>query len=158
MKCRIYDCECINPAFCDSEGACCAGDPECQPPKWRLTSWFNGGIRFVADCSTCGGAGELDSDTSSRFTDYVICDACGGHGCRIWDPRPLVNAIVQVAYAAASWREGVEASLRKVRYRLSVMPDLQKPAYTAALRDVELHLMAMLERGTERSTTPIDEG
>lgn len=53
------------------------------------------------------------------------------------------------------WRAGIEACIRKVKYRKSVMPDLQKPAYTAALDDLLLHFEAMLERGTERSTTEV---
>lgn len=55
----------------------------------------------------------------------------------------------------AAWREGIQACIRKVRYRKSVMPDLTKPAYAAALDDLLIHFEAMLERGTERSTTPI---
>ena len=53
------------------------------------------------------------------------------------------------------WRAGVEASIRKVRYRQSVMPDLQTAAYKQALADVALHLEAMLERGCERTGTCI---
>ncbi len=52
-----------------------------------------------------------------------------------------------------AWRAGIEASIRKVRYRQSVMPDLQKEAYKAGLADVLLHLEAMLERNTENATS-----
>lgn len=31
VKCRVYDAVCLNPAYCDSHGACCAGDPDCVP-------------------------------------------------------------------------------------------------------------------------------
>lgn len=48
------------------------------------------------------------------------------------------------------WRAGIAASIRKVHYRKMVMPDLQPPAYKAALEDILIHLEAMLERNTER--------
>ena len=74
------------------------------------------------------------------------------------DVEDLVSSLAQEVCALeaehdAAWREGINASLRKVRYRQSVMPDLQTPAYKAALADVSLHLEAMLERGTERTGT-----
>ncbi|HSX22335.1 MAG TPA: hypothetical protein VLE97_06120 [Gaiellaceae bacterium] len=28
-RCRAYDAACLNPSYCDSRGACCAGDPRC---------------------------------------------------------------------------------------------------------------------------------
>lgn len=83
----------------------------------------------------------------------------GAHGGR--------GAVRRVAGAAVSrreregtpgWRAGIEAAVRKVNYRLGVMPDLMVPAYRQALLDVRLHLLAMLERGTENSTCVVDEG
>jgi hypothetical protein len=56
---------------------------------------------------------------------------------------------------SSAWRSGITASLRCVRYRQSVMPDLQTPAYKQALADIALHLMAMLERNSEKSTTQL---
>lgn len=53
------------------------------------------------------------------------------------------------------WRAGIEACVRKVKYRQAILPDLQTPAYRAALLDVLVHLEAMLERGTEHSTTSL---
>lgn len=51
------------------------------------------------------------------------------------------------------WRAGIEAAIRKVKYRQSLMPDFQTAGYKQALADVLLHLEAMLERNTESSTS-----
>ena len=32
-RCRVYDSECINDAYCTANDACCAGDPDCKPPN-----------------------------------------------------------------------------------------------------------------------------
>ena len=29
-RCRVYDAWCLNPSYCDTQGACCAGDPACR--------------------------------------------------------------------------------------------------------------------------------
>lgn len=52
---------------------------------------------------------------------------------------------------SAGWRAGIEAAVRKVKMRQAIMPDTQTPGYRQALRDVLVHLEAMLERGTETS-------
>lgn len=49
------------------------------------------------------------------------------------------------------WRTGIEASLRTIKDRQRVMPDLQSPAYKQALIDVTLQLEAMLESGSIES-------
>lgn len=54
------------------------------------------------------------------------------------------------------WRAGIEASLRNVRWRQSIMSDLQVPGYRAALAELVVFLEAMLARGTERSTCTLD--
>ncbi|MGN6103511.1 MAG: hypothetical protein ACTHU0_00160 [Kofleriaceae bacterium] len=56
---------------------------------------------------------------------------------------------------SAGWRAGIEAALRKVRYRMSVLPDLQSPGYRIALDEVIVCLKAMLERGTETSCAQV---
>jgi hypothetical protein len=54
------------------------------------------------------------------------------------------------------WRSGIEAAIRVVRSRQNTLPDLQVAAYQVALSEVETMLQAMLKRGTEARTTPID--
>ncbi len=54
-----------------------------------------------------------------------------------------------------AWLQGVRDSIAWVKYRQSVLADLQHAAYKAALADVLVHLEAMLARGTARSTTPV---
>lgn len=31
MRCRVYDADCINDAYCRERDACCAGDMDCTP-------------------------------------------------------------------------------------------------------------------------------
>jgi hypothetical protein len=54
------------------------------------------------------------------------------------------------------WCDGVQAAIGWVKYRQSVMPDSQMPAYKAALSDVLVHLEAMLTRGTAAATSTLD--
>lgn len=55
----------------------------------------------------------------------------------------------------AGWRAGIEASLRRLRAMQSKPRDLHHPAFFAALGELEIKLLAMLERGSERSTTEV---
>ncbi len=57
-----------------------------------------------------------------------------------------------------AWRLGVADCIRIVKHRQSVMPDMQKPAYAAALSDLLIHFEAMYERGTARSVTVLEDG
>lgn len=57
----------------------------------------------------------------------------------------------------AIWRQGVRDSIAAVNYRQTVSPDYQIAAYKQALIDVLIHLEAMLERGTARSTCVLDD-
>lgn len=38
VRCRIYDAACINHAYCDERGACCAGDADCTPLTTKATT------------------------------------------------------------------------------------------------------------------------
>jgi hypothetical protein len=55
-----------------------------------------------------------------------------------------------------AWFEGIRASLAVVRWRQSTLTAMQAPAYTAALVEVETLLLAMIERGSSKRTTPLD--
>ncbi len=69
---------------------------------------------------------------------------------------PTARAVRVVYEGTPGWRAGIEASIKKVKYRQSVMADLQTPDYKQGLLDVLLHLEAMLERNTERSVSILD--
>jgi hypothetical protein len=57
-----------------------------------------------------------------------------------------------------TWRAGIEACIRKVKYRQSVMPSLQHPAYKTALVDLLVHFEAMLVVGKERTGGCVVDG
>jgi len=54
------------------------------------------------------------------------------------------------------WRAGIEASIARVKAMQRKPRDIYHKAYFAALDELLVHLEAMLERGSERSTTSVD--
>jgi hypothetical protein len=92
---------------------------------------------------TCGWSGASKADHSTHVAEVAI---------RVLYISPRDHE------GAPGWLAGIEAAIRKVRYRQGVMPDMQAPAYKAALSEVLVHLEAMLARGTEHATTSIADG
>jgi hypothetical protein len=63
--------------------------------------------------------------------------------------------LVAPTEGSAGWRAGIEASIHHLQAMARKPRDLWQPAYFAAVDEAMVHLGAMLERGTDRSTTPV---
>ena len=73
-RCRVYDTDCLNPAYCAAHDACCAGDPACKPVqiiegehRFELTS-LPDGIRLSRPVIVDGPLG------SRRMANVCIAD------------------------------------------------------------------------------------
>lgn len=69
--------------------------------------------------------------------------------------RDVVALIARVRQSDSGWRAGIEASISHIKAMQRKPRDLWHAAYFAACDEVLVHLEAMLERGTERSTTEL---
>lgn len=80
------------------------------------------------------------------------CLRCGRQCWQHWTISPQPTGQHE---GMAGWRAGIEASIRHLRAMQAKPRDLYHPAFFAALEDLEVSLLAMLERGTERATTDV---
>ena len=56
-----------------------------------------------------------------------------------------------------AWRQGIRDSIKWIKYRQVILEVFQTEGYKAALDDALIHLEAMLERGTAKAVSKLDD-